>query len=302
MKQMRQWLPNLNAADLLSRAARCRAGVVLLVITILMYQSAGIFYKVAGLMMQRSGASSAGPQTASVPAADAGRSDFQRIVADRNLFGTTEKTLTGQQTGYKATAARTDITQILELRGTVAGDAKFGFAIIENKAEKKQSLYKVGDDVAGARIVRIMRNALALNVNGREQILKIPETSERPILPPAGPSAPVAVSASGRTFVVDRKDIDDSLKDMGTILTQAVVRPHFTDGVPDGYIISNIKSGSIYQRIGFMNGDVIQGINDRKLTTGDDVMDLFNSFKSASALSLQIRRQGRQELFNYTFR
>jgi type II secretion system protein C len=303
MKHIRQWLPNLNAADVLSQAFRYRAGTVLIVITILMYQCAGIFYKAASLKMIQGGATaSALPKTAMAQVAAAEPVDFYKVVPDRNLFGTTDKTLTGKRTGSQTTSGQPDIAQILEVRGTVAGDAKYGFAVIENKAEKKQRLYKVGDNVSGARIVRIMRNAIALKVNDQEQILRIPETSERSILPSGSPSGPLPDAASGKMIVIDRKDIDANLKDMGTMLNQAVIRPYFTGGVPDGFIVSGIKSGSIYQRIGFMDGDVIQGINDRKLTTGDDMMELYNSFKSASRLALQVKRQGRQEIFNYMFR
>jgi general secretion pathway protein C len=302
MKYIRQWLPNLNAPYLLSQAAPYRIGAVLIVITILMYQCTGIFYKAASLKMIQGATASALPQTATALFAAAEPVDLYKVVPDRNLFGTTDKTLYEQQTGSKTTAARPDIAQILEVRGTVAGGARYGFAVIENKAEKKQRLYKVGDNLSGARIIRIMRNAIALDVNGQEQILKVPETSERSILPPGSPPGPSPIASSGKTITLDRKDIDSSLKDMGTILSQAVVRPYFTGGVPDGFMISNIKSGSIYQRIGFVDGDVIQGINERKLTTGDDMMELYNSFKSASSLALQVKRQGRQEIFNYTFR
>jgi general secretion pathway protein C len=303
MKHIRQWLPNLNAADLLSQAARYRAGAVLIVITILMYQCAGIFYKAASLIMiQDKATASAMPQTAQAPFAAAEPVDFYKVVPDRNLFGTTDKSLAEKRTGSQTTLARPDITQILEVRGTVAGDARYGFAVIENKAEKKQRLYKVGDNVSGARVVRIMRNAVALMVNDQEQILRVPETSEKSILPPGGPSGPLPVASSGKTIAVDRKDIDSSLKDMGTILSQAVIRPFFTGGAPDGFLISGIKSGSIYQQIGLVDGDVIQGVNNRKLTSGDDMMELYNSFKSSSSMALQVNRQGRQEIFNYTFR
>ncbi len=303
MKYIRQWLPNLNAADLLSQVARYRAGAVLIVITILMYQCAGIFYKAASLkMIQGRATASAMPKAASASIAAAEPVDFYKVIPDRNIFGTTDKTLTEKQTGSKTTATRSDIAQILEVRGTVAGDAKYGFAVIENKAEKKQRLYKVGDNVSGANLVRIMRNAIVLQINGQEQILRVPETSEKSILPPGSRPGTSPVASSGKTIAVDRKDIDNSLKDMGTILSQAMIRPYFTGGVPDGFLISGIKSGSIYQQIGLVDGDVIQGVNDRKLTTGDDMMELYNSFKSASSMALQVKRQGRQEIFNYTFR
>lgn len=303
MKHIRQWLPNLNTADLLSQAARYRAGAVLIVIAILMYQCTGIFYKATSLKMIQSRATTpAVPKTATAPFAAAEPVDFYKVVPDRNLFGTTDKTLAEKQTGSRMTAGRPDIAQILEVRGTVAGDAKYGFAVIENKAEKKQRLYKVGDNVSGARVVRIMRNAIALMVNGQEQILRVPETSEKSILPSGSPPGPSPVASSGKTIAVDRKDIDSSVKDMGTILSQAVIRPYFTGGVPDGFMISGIKSGSIYQKIGLMDGDVIQGVNNRKLTSGDDMVELYNSFKSGSSMALQVSRQGHQEIFNYTFR
>ena len=303
MKHIWQWPPNLNAADLLSQAARYRAGAVLIVITILMYQCAGIFYKAASLqMIQGRVTASAMPNTSTAPVAAAEPVDFYKVVPDRNLFGTTDKTLTEKRTGSQTTAALPDIAQILEVRGTVAGDAKYGFAVIENKVEKKQRLYKVGDNVSGARVVRIMRNAIALKVNDQEQILRVPETSERSILSPGSPPGPSPVASSGKTIAVDRKDIDANLKDMGTMLSQAVMRPFFTGGVPDGFIVSSIKSGSIYQKIGLVDGDVIQGVNNRKLTSGDDMMELYNSFKSGSSIALQVNRQGRQEIFNYTFR
>ena len=303
MKHIWQWLPNLNAADLLSQAARYRAGAVLIVITILMYQCAGIFYKAASLkMIQGRATASAMPKPETAPVAAAEPVDFYKIVPDRNLFGTTDKTLAEKRTGSQTTAARPDIAQILEVRGTVAGDAKYGFAVIENKAEKKQRLYKVGDNVSGARVVRIMRNAIVLKVNDQEQVLRVQETSEKSILSPGRPPGPSPVASSGRTIAVDRKDIDANLKDMGTMLNQAVIRPFFTGGVPDGFMVSGIKGGSIYQKIGLVDGDVIQGINNRKLTTGDDMMELYNSFKSGSSMALQVNRQGRQEIFNYTFR
>lgn len=293
----------MNAADLLSRAARYRAGAVLIVITILMYQCTGIFYKAASLSMIHGRATaSAMPKTATAPAAADEPVDFYKIVPDRNLFSTTDKTLAEKQTGSPMTAGRPDIAQVLEVRGTVAGDAKYGFAVIETRADKKQRLYKVGDNVAGARVVRIMRNAIALKINDQVQILRVPETSEKSILPPGSGLGPSPVASSGKTIAVDRKDIDANLKDMGTILSQAVIRPYFTGGVPDGFMISGIKSGSLYQKIGLADGDVIQGVNNRKLTTGDDMVELYNSFKSGSSMALQVTRQGRQEIFRYTFR
>jgi general secretion pathway protein C len=304
MKLNWQWLTNLNFSNLLSQTARYRSGIILMVITILMYQITGIFYKAASLkMIQGKAPASAVRKMATAKIAVAEPLDLYKVVSERNLFGTTDKALAEKLTESPSTAARHDIALILEVRGTVAGDAKYGFAIIENKTEKKQKLYKVGDNVSGAQVMRIMRNAVAFQVNHQEMILRVPETSEKPILSPGGSTTGISpVVSSGRAITIERNYIDSRLTDMGTILSQAVIRPYFASGVPDGFIISGIKGGSIYQGIGLIDGDVIQGINDRKLTSGDDMIELYNSLKSSPGMALKVMRQGRQETFNYTFR
>ena len=77
-----------------------------------------------------------------------------------------------------------DVALLIDLRGTVAGGPKYGFAIIEEKETKKQRLVKAGDLIAGAKVIRIKRNAIDLLVDDQERTLKMVETKEGPILPP----------------------------------------------------------------------------------------------------------------------
>jgi general secretion pathway protein C len=91
------------------------------------------------------------------------------------------------------------------------------------------------------------------------------------------------------------------MADMGNILGQAQVRPSFNAGVPDGFIIGSIRPGSFYQRMGIVNGDIIQEVNNRKIRTADDVMGLLSAIKSGASLSLGIKRQGKDEVINYRF-
>ncbi|PIP06712.1 MAG: hypothetical protein COX51_08150, partial [Syntrophobacteraceae bacterium CG23_combo_of_CG06-09_8_20_14_all_50_8] len=79
---------------------------------------------------------------------------------------------------------------------------------------------------------------------------------------------------------LDINDVSASLKDMGAMLSQAQVRPYYSAGVPDGFMVANIKPGSIYEKMGLSEGDIIQGADDRRLITADDMMALYNSMKS----------------------
>jgi type II secretion system protein C len=192
-----------------------------------------------------------------------------------------------------------DLATLLEVKGTVAGTGKDGFAVIEEKGKNKQLLYKVGNVVAGAKVVKITRNAVTFLAGDRERVLKMVNANQAPLLPPR-PSGPPAVSPRGAgPMIVSRSEVDASLKDLGTMLSQAQLRPNYTDGVPDGFMITNIKPGSIYEKIGLTNGDIVQGTNDRPLVTADDMTALYNSMKAGTSLTLKIKRGSQQQNLQY---
>lgn len=289
MDWLRHFRFSLSAfPDLVSRRT-----VILVLTAVILYQVTGILYSLLTLQLIRTKpATAAFERGKAAPAREP--AEAYRIIPERNLFGTTTSMMTDRQAG----ASQQDIALPIELRGTVAGEARYGFAIIEEKGTRKQRLVKAGDSLLGMQILRIKRNAIDLLVNNRERTLKIVEMKEGPILPPS-PSVKPGVAPG--TMVISRNEIDEGLQDMGSLLRQALVRPYFTAGVPDGFLISNIRPGSLYKKMGIFDGDIIQEVNNQKIQTADDVMGLLNTVKSGSSLSLTVKRQGNQETLNYQF-
>jgi general secretion pathway protein C len=230
------------------------------------------------------------------------------VVPQRNIFGVTTKAVEDPKAAaalaQQAALSQPAVPLTIDLRGTVAGDAKYGFAIVEEKASKKQQLVKVGDVISGAKVLRIRRNAVDLLVNNREQTLVVVETLEKPIASPAGRPPPPPARAAQPTgpIIVNRAEINEQMQDMGTLLSQAQARPYFHLGQPDGFIITNIRPGSLYQRLGIVNGDVIQGVNNQKITSVDDVMGLFSALKDSDSISLTVKRRDNPVTLNYQFR
>jgi len=275
--------------DLISRRT-----VILVLTAVIVYQATGIFYSILKLQLIRARPVQAALERGSVAAARE-PVDAYRVIPERNLFGTTTSRMTDRQAGV---LPQQDIALSIELKGTVAGEAKYGFAIIEEKGTRKQRLVKVGDVLLGVEVLRIKRNAIDLLVNNQEQTLKIVESKEGPILSPS-PAAKLGIAPG--TTVLSRSEIDEGLQDMGSLLRQALVRPYFNAGVPDGFLISNIRPGSLYKKMGMMDGDIIQEVNHQKIQTADDVMGLLSTVKSSSSLSLTVKRKGNLETLNYQF-
>jgi general secretion pathway protein C len=288
------WLRNFRFSlsafpDLISRRT-----VILALTAVILYQATGILYSILKLQLIRARPVQAALERSRVaPVREP--VDAYRVIPERNLFGTTTSKVTDRQAGA---SPQQDIALLIELKGTVAGGAKYGFAIIEEKGTRKQRLVKTGDILLGVEILRIRRNVIDILVNNQEQTLKIVESKEGSILPPS-PGMKPAIAPG--TTVLSRSEIDEGLQDMGSLLRQALVRPNFTAGVPDGFMISNIRAGSLYKKMGMMDGDIIQEVNHKKIQTADDVMGLLSTIKSSPGLSMTVKRKGNLETLNYQF-
>jgi general secretion pathway protein C len=72
--------------------------------------------------------------------------------------------------------------------------------------------------------------------------------------------------------------------------------------VPSGLALSSIKPNSIFRRMGLRNGDVITGVDGREISSVDDALRLVDNLKSASTVSVQLKRRGRQKDIEYHIR
>jgi len=67
-------------------------------------------------------------------------------------------------------------------------------------------------------------------------------------------------------------------------------------------MVTSIRPGSLYQKMGISNGDIIQEVDGRKIQTADDLTGLLNTLKSSNDISLVIKRAGNPKTMNLQFR
>ena len=82
-------------------------------------------------------------------------------------------------------------------------------------------------------------------------------------------------------------------------MQQVRMRPHFTNGKPDGLTFTQIKPNSIFHKMGIKNGDVITGVDGNTIESKDDALKLYQSLQSSSNLKLQLKRRGRMKSIGY---
>jgi general secretion pathway protein C len=268
---------------------------ILTVITILIYLSVDIFYNVVNAKLFSVKAERVVTENVSVESVfEKPPLDTFRVISERNLFHSIDKVkVTGG--GEQVNIDELEPTTLkLALLGTVSSNGEFDYAVIEEMDKKKQVLARKGDAVATATVIEIMRGMVVLRVDGKNEVLKMKEGDR-------GKENYKKALTNEKNVTVSKVDIDKAFKEFNETLSQIRIRPYFSSGKPDGFMISRIKRGSIFQKMGLRNGDVIQGVNDRPIGSADDMLQLYRGLKSGSEITLRIKRGGKQETLKYVF-
>ncbi len=274
-----------------------------LLITVMIYLGVNAFYKIASAKLDIIPSSSTS-QRASVAVKSETRppiTDYKSIV-DRNLFN--------MDLGKKAKPKQVAIESLkqtelkVKLWGTVTGNDGKAYAVIEETRGKEQYLYKAGDTLKDAVIKLILREKVVLHVDGKDEILEMEKMQARGV-PPRRGSAVRTPTRRQRTpvkknIVLKRSQFEGELGDPEALIKQVRLRPHFTDGKPDGMMLTGIKPKSVFRRMGLRNGDIIIGVEEEMVQSVEDAVKLYQDMASAGETSIRIKRRGRVQTINYT--
>jgi len=226
------------------------------------------------------------------------------IITERNLFGG------GSQGLSEVQAEKVDIEGMpvavqslgLKLVGTVvANKPEDSSAIIEDLTSRKQEVYREGDEVKNTRIKRILRHNVIINTGGRDEVLTmLPEESSEKSSAPARPTRGRPTPPSDTSSIqLDREELESQMADLNELMQQVRIRPFMEGKNPAGFLVSNIKPGSLFSKMGLRNGDVIQGVNGETITTPDQAIELYESLMEGGAIDLDIKRGRRTQKLRY---
>jgi general secretion pathway protein C len=237
------------------------------------------------------------------PAADAKPLEDYAIITERNLFGGTSQGLAeAPPEEIVLDDIPTAVNSLgLKLVGTVvANKPEESSAIIEDRSTRKQEVYQEGDRVKEALIKRILRHNVVINAGRRDEVLTM-EPEESTGKTPARERAPRAQqrSAAGGSIRLDRQELESQMANLNELMQQVRIRPFMEGRQPAGFLVSNIKPGSLFSKMGLRNGDVIQGINGEMITTPDQAVELYESLMEGGEIALEIKRGRRKQNLSY---
>jgi len=181
----------------------------------------------------------------------------------------------------------------LKLVGTAVGDdPSRNFAIIENQSTGNQRACREGDQIGEVVIKKILSGQVVIGTRTGDQMLSMEYAgrSQREVQSPPEMAR------------LDRKEVDSTLPDYMQLMQEIRVRPHFGAGKPAGFLIYNIKPGSIFSRMGLENGDVIKAVNGRPVATTQEAVEFYGALKGGTTVALNIQRDERNQELRFEIR
>ncbi len=218
-----------------------------------------------------------------------------------NLFNPNQR---GASAVSTAAPAPVVIESTHRLVGTVTGGGDFGFAVLEEKSNSAQNLYRTGDLLpGGAQLVGIERYAIMIRVGATTQRLTVQED-----VPSGGPLAGGPVAAGGvrevtaNHWLIERAKIDTALANLPRLLTQARLIPNFTGGKADGFRLLSMQAGSFFTEIGLQEGDVLRRINGVEVNDPQNLLKAFEQLRNEAAINVDLQRQSQPVTLAYEIR
>jgi type II secretion system protein C len=324
---MQTLLSRLNAATLTSPTVLRRGlwGLVFALIAALGYTSAGTAAWLLGRYLD-----SHTPAPATAPARAEAATVRQRKpitafdpILSSNVFHARRSTAAAaaQAPGAAQTAPAAPLR--ITLSGTfILGKLAFAFIVgpdgrTEQVYQPGECVPRIGDDPgkdcepSQGKLSRVLADRIVVTFGGQPTVFMLeqnPSVETTPGRPATGPAPPVAAAPSqlpttrtGNTIEMHlpSAEVEKTFENFAEIVKQARVVPYSKDGVTIGFQIQNIVSGSVFQRIGLQNFDVIKGVNGESLTSADQALRIFTVFRNEKEVVLDVQRQNEAVKLSY---
>lgn len=142
---------------------------------------------------------------------------------------------------------------------------------------------RIGEKVGDFEVVDIKKNSIVLKKGNERKTLSY--------------SIESLSSPSGKSFQVQKtefskREIERLTNDPGVLFQEIRLRPVVEEGKTRGFAFDWIKQGSIFERAGVRQGDVLQAINNIEIKSGEDAFRILQALRNEPSLKVTLLRGG----------
>lgn len=194
----------------------------------------------------------------------------------------------------------------IKLIGTVVAGDKSA-AMLMKSGGKEHEVFFLGESIQpNVKLVEVFATEIVIDNAGKRENISIEGGELTAVASKHSQPARQSVRSPRRPThqrvdrKIDKGHLQNQMRNFSTLLSQARVKPHFTDKKADGFTISEIVKGSLYEEIGLQNGDVIQKVNGESVTSAEQAMRMYKELQNSTFIDVEINRDGSTQQVSYT--
>ncbi len=216
-------------------------------------------------------------------------------IAERNLFQ--NSSVSPQEESHEEESMEHPVTTLkLALKGTVVGNPRRSFAVIEDEKLHSQKLYHIDDTISsGVTLSAIFNDRVVINRNGQKELLLMFQEDQGKNRKSSGRPVPAR-----RTRTIQRQEIRAAVSDLRTLMRDVRIIPHFTAGKRDGFTVTYVRQGSRLEELGLQKKDIIREINGEPAAEFRNIFEIFNKYADADSLDLGVDRDNQRITITYS--
>ena len=227
---------------------------------------------------------------------------FTDAVVRRNIFDSAA-TFSDASTTPETMDCKDSKSRLLAT--VVAEPAEYSSALISDGGKGRANGYRIGDDVGSdGKILTIEQKKVCLDGGGC-----LCMGDDRPKSAAGDVASATATDDGGGVtklsdtkFQVDRSFLEKQLGNVDQLATQLRASPKTEDGKVIGFRLSAIRKGSVFDKLGIKNGDVVHTVNGQGLTSMEAAMGAYSTLSSEQAFNFEITRRNQKMTIDYEVR
>ena len=176
--------------------------------------------------------------------------------------------------------------------GLLAGSPSFAFASIQiTGKDGGVNEYRVGETVAGNKILRINTNGITVERGGQNFDILIGEKSDEA-------KGPATTSKDAAKSTISRTKLKALMKDE-KVIREAKVAPFVLKGKMRGLRILALPANHVFYQLGARPGDIIRRFNGGKLDSTAKLIEIYQNLANLPRVSVDVERGGKIHSFEF---
>ena len=167
-----------------------------------------------------------------------------------------------------------------------------------------QELFKIGETVPGIGTLHDIKTDRAV-IRNKDQSYEFPmediaEETDRQV---SGGHSRISSDFARRIgkgmYIVDQRKVQQAIENPSQMMTDARLRPYIKNGKEEGFMLSEVKPGGIYNSLGLRNGDVLLRINEYDISNPETALQAFTALRGMDRVQIDLVRAGSKMTMTY---